>query len=431
MIFGMIQGFPIEVEEIEPVDGSMYRVRLSISPSEGDDLAYPEFSVWRLEEDGKPIGPCHALHADVAHLGEGRNSHWQGHLFFSATDNSDPRSNGRSYRLFRARRRLLPSCAVRALYVLWRYNAILGRHCAGLTLYVLLKPLCWLVFLPDILLGTPKFDRRDFASFFKTIFDLTEPPWPSMLTEYFRQYVDRSFFRDVSIVDPALEIAVAEGASSIAYLNYPFAMGTEYAFDFCQQFAHRLPHKEFKYFDLKDSDGLPADVYETIVMIHSIDDFDSPETILAFRSMAAVLRKGGRVYFSGFTEKYRDAWFPYRFYRLIGGSKSFSEYRLLHPENFLNRSKINELCSDSGFVLRRYDEYTFDPRFKFFYVAEKYSFKRFPLGVVKRQLWRIPGFKTLHSWIDSILARGIMRGELKWRQRGNRGLNFFCCIEKA
>ena len=51
----------------------------------------------RLLEDGKPLGPAHASHEDVRRLGAGCYSHWFDHVFFSTSDGSDPRTNGRSY----------------------------------------------------------------------------------------------------------------------------------------------------------------------------------------------------------------------------------------------------------------------------------------------------------------------------------------------
>lgn len=54
-----------------------------------------------LLENMQPLGPAHSKHADIENLGRGRFSHWHDgirrYLFFSASDNSDPRTNGRSY----------------------------------------------------------------------------------------------------------------------------------------------------------------------------------------------------------------------------------------------------------------------------------------------------------------------------------------------
>ena len=57
-----------------------------------------------IYEDGRLLGPAHSTHTDVAQIGMGRFSHWQGQGFgqgqgfaFSASDNSDPNSNRRTY----------------------------------------------------------------------------------------------------------------------------------------------------------------------------------------------------------------------------------------------------------------------------------------------------------------------------------------------
>jgi hypothetical protein len=51
-----------------------------------------------IYEDGRPLGPGHSPHEDIANNGHGRYSHWRGQGFvFSASDNSDPNTNGRHY----------------------------------------------------------------------------------------------------------------------------------------------------------------------------------------------------------------------------------------------------------------------------------------------------------------------------------------------
>jgi hypothetical protein len=50
-----------------------------------------------LYEDGRPLGPAHSPHAVIRERGEGAYSHWQGNLYFSSSDGSDPRTNGRLY----------------------------------------------------------------------------------------------------------------------------------------------------------------------------------------------------------------------------------------------------------------------------------------------------------------------------------------------
>lgn len=51
----------------------------------------------QVYEDGLPLGPAHASHADIRALGGGRFSHWGSDIYFSTSDNTDPRTNGRKY----------------------------------------------------------------------------------------------------------------------------------------------------------------------------------------------------------------------------------------------------------------------------------------------------------------------------------------------
>ncbi len=62
-----------------------------------DSQAHPENSTLRLYEDGRPLGPAHAIHDNIRKMGQGRFSHWGRALYFSASDNSDPNTNGKRY----------------------------------------------------------------------------------------------------------------------------------------------------------------------------------------------------------------------------------------------------------------------------------------------------------------------------------------------
>jgi hypothetical protein len=61
-------------------------------PSEADSA-----SKLMLFEDAKPLAPRNAPHDEIRKLGGGRFSHWYSQLYFSTSDNSDPRTNGRRY----------------------------------------------------------------------------------------------------------------------------------------------------------------------------------------------------------------------------------------------------------------------------------------------------------------------------------------------
>lgn len=90
-----------QVDEVLPVGdihhetGFSYIARLT-GGRPGDNGGPP--SVCVLLEDGKPLPSPRALHEDIRNKGKGHYSHWtEGSLYFSASDNSDPRANGRKY----------------------------------------------------------------------------------------------------------------------------------------------------------------------------------------------------------------------------------------------------------------------------------------------------------------------------------------------
>jgi len=66
-----------------------------------EEFSPPKFvaSPIQVYEGDKPLGPpMHAELRSIAELGAGRYSQWNGEgLLFSTSDNSDPRTNGRTY----------------------------------------------------------------------------------------------------------------------------------------------------------------------------------------------------------------------------------------------------------------------------------------------------------------------------------------------
>jgi lysophospholipase L1-like esterase len=101
---------PIWVSSLDPskiraTKGFLYIVPYNVVPIFWlpTDRYYPTAGL-KLLEDGHPLGPSGALHAGIAEQGKGRysywgNSVWHNQLYFSASDNSDPRSNGRTYQV--------------------------------------------------------------------------------------------------------------------------------------------------------------------------------------------------------------------------------------------------------------------------------------------------------------------------------------------
>ncbi len=62
-----------------------------------DSNTTPTRSTYLVCENGYALGPGHSVHAEIAARGQGRFSHWGAVFIISASDNSDPNTNGRTY----------------------------------------------------------------------------------------------------------------------------------------------------------------------------------------------------------------------------------------------------------------------------------------------------------------------------------------------
>lgn len=71
--------------------------------AKADSEVAPRMSTALLYEDGRLLGPAHSSHRDIGSIGLGRYSFREDgtsqYLIFSTSDNSDPNTNGRTYRL--------------------------------------------------------------------------------------------------------------------------------------------------------------------------------------------------------------------------------------------------------------------------------------------------------------------------------------------
>ena len=86
----------IELANIHHVRGHSFAVQRA-DVSEGDTNQEPRRSTLEIFENDRSLGPPHALHDTIADIGQGRYSHWWDTIYFSSSDNSDPRKNGRKY----------------------------------------------------------------------------------------------------------------------------------------------------------------------------------------------------------------------------------------------------------------------------------------------------------------------------------------------
>jgi hypothetical protein len=91
----------LEPKAIVPESGLAYSYSVPQLASEADGKEKETRSPYSLMEDGKPLGPPHAIHDDIRKNGKGAWSHWGQSIYFSSSDGTDPRQNNRKYALTR------------------------------------------------------------------------------------------------------------------------------------------------------------------------------------------------------------------------------------------------------------------------------------------------------------------------------------------
>jgi SAM-dependent methyltransferase len=80
------------------LEGNCWWTHLPELSGVADDTSHPRRSTLALYENGVALQSVHAAYAEIVATGRGRYSHWQDGLRFATSDNTDPNSNGRSYR---------------------------------------------------------------------------------------------------------------------------------------------------------------------------------------------------------------------------------------------------------------------------------------------------------------------------------------------
>lgn len=65
----------------------------------GDEEDHPDQSRLLITENGEALSPPHTLHDVIRKRGQGAYSHWHNGVVFSASDQTDPRTNGKRYEL--------------------------------------------------------------------------------------------------------------------------------------------------------------------------------------------------------------------------------------------------------------------------------------------------------------------------------------------
>jgi hypothetical protein len=77
--------------------GFAYAASAPALESFSDTNEAPTQSKFLVCENNYPMGPPHTQHTDITAKGKGRFSHYSKWFIFSASDNTDPNTNGRRY----------------------------------------------------------------------------------------------------------------------------------------------------------------------------------------------------------------------------------------------------------------------------------------------------------------------------------------------
>jgi hypothetical protein len=85
-------GFGYSTKITPPALASLFRRNADTENSQSGSRA-------RLFENAVSLQPAHSVHNEIRTSGQGRFSDWDGTLYFSTSDNTDPRVNGRQYEL--------------------------------------------------------------------------------------------------------------------------------------------------------------------------------------------------------------------------------------------------------------------------------------------------------------------------------------------
>ncbi len=82
------------IHKFQHVDGNMYTAPVLQNGDTADDMLKSKLI---LLEDGLPLRQRHEHHSTIIRVGRGAYSHWERHILFSTSDNTDPNKNQRVY----------------------------------------------------------------------------------------------------------------------------------------------------------------------------------------------------------------------------------------------------------------------------------------------------------------------------------------------
>ena len=225
----LLQLFGMEVtEKLDPAkiwhqQGHAYVAVIGFQ-SRSDTNESANRSMLGLLENGIRMNMPHAIHSQIRELGAGRYSHWEDSLIFSASDGSNPATNGKTYRIAYQWRppptvTLLVLAAL--LYAMARLSTaarVVSINAAILLFLLVLSAAS----LEIVLRKTSWLDQLSSPAPFYFPQNLIEADKRVNLTGY----IDSNGFRSNTKIENMIESAKAERGCKIAVLGDSFVWGS-------------------------------------------------------------------------------------------------------------------------------------------------------------------------------------------------------------
>lgn len=82
------------MSKFQHIDGYMYTIPVLQNGDTADNSLQSKLVLF---EDGIPLRQRHEHHSTIVRVGRGAYSHWERHILFSTSDNTDPNKNQRIY----------------------------------------------------------------------------------------------------------------------------------------------------------------------------------------------------------------------------------------------------------------------------------------------------------------------------------------------
>ncbi len=393
----------INKEDIKKFNKYCYQVNINIPKNLQNNINNNYKNSYFLYENNLKLKRRNSFFPDIEDVGKGRYLFFNDTLFFSSTNNSNPIRNKINYYLEVKKNNKPTNLKRNSFYniVKFIYKISINRiRFLNKTINNMTTNTFWEYYLKS-----------------RNLYDLDNNGL--LLSTIFMKYVESKYFKKErdNFLRPNLEIGVHDGKHSTLSLDYKFDYGSEVFFNILKN--AKVQHK--KKIRLNINSINIKKKFNTIVMVHSIDDYSEPDPNMAVANIVSILNKNGTFIFSGFTDYYARE--IQKLKNINHKSLSFFEFRGLHKNNFLSQNVINKICRLNNLKLIKYKEFNKDSKFIDFFTMENYLSKLIFVNKIRR-------YTTFLDFFRKRISNQIVKLEENSLNSKKRGINFFCVLQK-